>query len=53
MVYKGQRGAKKWIYNNKADITGTSIALYLADMLVKYRQAKTLIQIATPKDNKI
>ena len=53
MVYKGQKGVRKQIYNNKADITGTFIALYLADMLVKYRQAKTPIQIATLKDNKI
>ena len=53
IVYKGQRGAKKQIYNNKADITNTFIAFHLADMLVKYRQAKTPIQIATPTDNKI
>ena len=53
MVHKGQKGAGKWIYNNKADITGTFIALYLADMLVKYRQAKTPTRIATPKDDKI
>ena len=52
MVHKGRRGARKWIYN-KADITGTFIALHLADILVKYRQAKTPTQIATPKDNKI
>ena len=38
MVYKGQRGAKKWIYN-KADITGTFIALHLTDILVKHKQA--------------
>ena len=37
MVYKGQKGARKRIYN-KADNTGTFIALYLIDMLVKYRQ---------------
>ena len=53
MVHKGQKGARKWIYNNKADITGTFIALHLADTLVKYRQAKTPTWIATPKDNKI
>ena len=53
MVHKGQKGARKWIYNNKADITGTFIALHLADMLVKYRQAKTPTRIATPKDDKI
>ena len=52
MVYKGQKGARKWIYN-KADITNTFIALHLADILVKYRQVKTLIQIATLKDDKI
>ena len=50
---KDKKGARKRIYNNKADITGTFIALYLADMLVKYRQAKTPIEIATPKDDKI
>ena len=38
MVYKGQKGARKWIYN-KADITSTFIALYLVDILVKYKQA--------------
>ena len=38
MVHKGRRGARKWIYN-KADITGTFIALHLADTLVKYGQA--------------
>ena len=43
MVYKGQKEAKKWIYNNKADITGTFIALHLADILVKYRQANPYI----------
>ena len=53
MVYKGQKGARKWIYNNKADITGIFIVLHLIDMLVKYRQVKTPIQIVTPKDNKI
>ena len=53
IIYKGQRGARKWIYNNKADITSTFIALHLANILVKYRQAKTPIWIATPKDNKI
>ena len=50
---KDKEGAKKRIYNNKADITGTFIALHLVDILVKYRQAKTPIQIATLKDNKI
>ena len=53
MVYKGQRRAKKWRYNNKADITSTFIALHFADILVKYRQAKTPIQIAILKDDKI
>ena len=43
MVHKGQKGAKKWIYNNKVNITGTFIALHFADILVKYRQAKTPI----------
>ena len=38
MVHKGQKRARKRIYN-KADNTGTSIALHLADMLVKHRQA--------------
>ena len=38
MVYKGQRGTRKRIYN-KADITSTFIALHFADMLVKHRQA--------------
>ena len=38
MVHKGQRGARKWIYN-KADSTGTFIALHLADTLVKHGQA--------------
>ena len=42
MVYNGQKGAKKWVYN-KADITGTFIVLYLADILVKYRQANPYI----------
>ena len=37
MVHKGQKGAKKWIYN-KADSTGIFIALYLADILVKHGQ---------------
>ena len=39
MVHKGQKGARKRIYNNKADNTGTSIALHLADTLVKHGQA--------------
>ena len=34
---KDRKGARKWIYN-KADNTGTFTALYLVDMLVKYRQ---------------
>ena len=34
---KDKKGAKKRIYN-KADNTGTFIALYLADILVKHRQ---------------
>ena len=37
MVYKGQKGARKQIYN-KADNTGTFIVLHLTDILVKYRQ---------------
>ena len=36
---KDKKGARKRIYNNKADNTSTSTALHLADMLVKYRQA--------------
>ena len=52
MVYKEQKGARKWIYN-KVDSTGTFIALYFVNILVKYRQAKTPIWIATLKDNKI
>ena len=36
---KDKKGARKWIYNNKADNTGTSTVLHLADMLVKHRQA--------------
>ena len=43
IVYKGQRGAKKWIYNNKADITGTFIVLYFIDILIKYKQANLYI----------
>ena len=39
---KDRKGAKKQIYN-KADNTGTFIALHLADMLVKYRQANPYI----------
>ena len=35
---KDKKGARKRIYNNKAGNTGTSTALHLADMLVKYRQ---------------
>ena len=35
---KDRKGARKWIYN-KADNTGTFTALYLIDILVKYRQA--------------
>ena len=38
MVYKGQKGARKWIYN-KTDITSTFIVLYFADILIKYKQA--------------
>ena len=34
---KDRKGARKWIYN-KVDNTGTFIALYLADILVKHRQ---------------
>ena len=34
---KDKKGARKRIYN-KVDNTGTSIALHLVDMLVKYRQ---------------
>ena len=37
MVYKRQKGARKWIYN-KADNISAFIALHLADILVKYRQ---------------
>ena len=36
---KDKKGARKRIYNNKADNTGTSTALHLVDMLVKYGQA--------------
>ena len=36
---KDKKGARKRIYNNKADITSTFIALYLTDMLVKHKQA--------------
>ena len=36
---KDKKGARKRIYNNKTDNTGTFTALYLADILVKYRQA--------------
>ena len=43
MVYKGQKKARKWIYNNKANITSTFIALYLIDILVKYKQVKKFI----------
>ena len=50
MVHKGQREARKWIYNNKADITGTFIALHLVDILVKYRQAKTQIGRASCRE---
>jgi hypothetical protein len=35
---KDKKGARKRIYYNKADNTGTFIALHLADILVKYRQ---------------
>jgi hypothetical protein len=35
---KDRKGARKQIYN-KVDNTGTFIALYLADILVKHRQA--------------
>ena len=38
MVHKGQKEARKQIYN-KADNTGTFIALHLADTLVKHGQA--------------
>ena len=34
---KDKKRARKWIYNNKADITGTFIALHLIDILVKHR----------------
>ena len=37
MVYKGQKGARKQIYN-KADNISTFIVLHLIDILVKYRQ---------------
>ena len=36
MVYKGQKGARKGIYN-KVDITSTFTALYLVDILVKHK----------------
>ena len=36
MVYKGQKEARKWIYN-KADTTSTFIALYFIDILIKYK----------------
>ena len=42
IVYKGQKGARKWVYN-KADITSTFIVLHLADILVKYKQANPYI----------
>ena len=42
MVYKEQKGARKWIYN-KADITSTFIALHFVNILVKYRQANPYI----------
>ena len=35
---KDKKGAKKRIYNNKADNTGTFTVLHLIDILVKYRQ---------------
>ena len=35
---KDKKGARKRIYN-KADNTGTFIALHLVDMLVKHKQA--------------
>ena len=40
---KDKKGARKRIYNNKADNTGTFIELYLADTLVKHRQANPYI----------
>ena len=40
---KDKKGARKWIYNNKAGNTGTFTALHLADMLVKHRQASPYI----------
>ena len=42
MVYKGQKRARKQIYN-KADIISTFIALYFVDILVKYKQANPYI----------
>ena len=39
---KDRKGARKWIYN-KANNIGTFTALYLADILVKYRQATLYI----------
>ena len=36
IIYKRQKGARKWIYN-KVDITSTSIALHLINILVKYK----------------
>ena len=35
---KDKKGARKQIYNNKADNIGTFTALYFIDMLVKYEQ---------------
>ena len=41
---KDKKGARKRIYN-KADNTGTFIALYLADILVKHRQVNPYTDI--------
>ena len=40
---KDKKGARKRIYNNKVNTTGTFIALYLADILVKHRQANPYV----------
>ena len=42
IVYKGQKGARKWIYN-KVDITNTFIALHFVNILIKHRQANPYI----------
>ena len=50
---KDRKGARKRMYN-KADNTGTFIALHLADILVKYKQVnKPLHRHSRQIDNKI